>query len=327
MSKTLFICPFSGKVINNRNQIGSYVRYFSKKHNISCDELKYKIYCTTFGPQAENVEFRNLYLNNKWSLVDFAKNWKCSYVVPLFLIKYHQCQKRTLREAVRYAGRKAKITNMQRYGVDHIFKVKEFNDKRIATYRKKYGVDNPFKQKDFFEKIEKTFLEKYGRSRKAHVSLMSKAAWAKKTQDERNKWLDTSIMATLTKKSSRISKIELLVGKALLELGIKIESQYRIGRLYFDFYIKDINIVIEVNGDYYHANPLFYKKNDYIQKIKKTAEEVWIRDAEKKRKAEEKGFLVLTLWENDVKLLSNKELEIYIYECLQNYKNKQNPET
>ena len=80
---------------------------------------------------------------------------------------------------------KAKQTCLEKYGVDNIFKSKQFKDylkqynlehygveyttqaeeikqKKVATFRKKYGVDVPAKNPTIRQKMKDTFIERYG---------------------------------------------------------------------------------------------------------------------------------------------------------------------
>ena len=51
---------------------------------------------------------------------------------------------------------------------------------------------------------------------------------------------------------------------------------------FYDF--KFGNIILEINGDYYHANPRFYNENDKltIHHITYKAKEIWYNDLLKK---------------------------------------------
>lgn len=71
-----------------------------------------------------------------------------------------------------------------------------------------------------------------------------------------------------------------------------------------DIYFPELRIGIEYNGDYWHANPEFYKKDDII--IYKTAAEIWEKDELKKQLCKDKDINLITIWENDWK---NKEKE------------------
>lgn len=86
-------------------------------------------------------------------------------------------------------------------------------------------------------------------------------------------------------------------------------------RYYADFYIPDTNIVIEVNGDYWHANPTIYGEgHDQIPLSNSQIEQI----AKDKKKLEDfikYGFQVIVLWEKDIyedcnKLLKNNVLTL-----------------
>ena len=66
--------------------------------------------------------------------------------------------------------------------------------------------------------------------------------------------------------------------------------------------------LIEFQGDYWHCNPKIYNE-DYINKTtKKTAKEIWIKDANKKRVAEKFGYSVFYVWESDYRADPAQEL-------------------
>lgn len=61
--------------------------------------------------------------------------------------------------------------------------------------------------------------------------------------------------------------------------------------------------LIEINGDYWHANPLQYNANEAISYPKgiKKASDVWEQDSRKIRYAESRGFQIIVLWESQIK--------------------------
>lgn len=65
-----------------------------------------------------------------------------------------------------------------------------------------------------------------------------------------------------------------------------------------DIYLPDLHIGIEFNGDYWHANPLYYKETDIVYEGK-TAQEIWNRDLFKKHLCEEKHIKLITVFETD----------------------------
>jgi hypothetical protein len=57
---------------------------------------------------------------------------------------------------------KKKNTLLERYGVDHYSKTKEYVDKVKSTSISRYGVDNFAKTDEFVQKSKKTFMDRYG---------------------------------------------------------------------------------------------------------------------------------------------------------------------
>ena len=72
-----------------------------------------------------------------------------------------------------------------------------------------------------------------------------------------------------------------------------------------DFLIKELNLIIEFNGTYWHCDPRIYEKNYINQKKGLKAESIWKYDNDRKDFLESLGYKVLVLWELDYK--SNKE--------------------
>ena len=59
------------------------------------------------------------------------------------------------------------------------------------------------------------------------------------------------------------------------------------------------NKIIEINGDYWHANPKLYSADFYNKSEQMVAEEIWLYDKLKYKFAESKGYSVYTIWESD----------------------------
>jgi G:T-mismatch repair DNA endonuclease (very short patch repair protein) len=96
------------------------------------------------------------------------------------------------------------------------------------------------------------------------------------------------------KKYSEIDTIpEIITENILLKLKIKYQKKINIGYYNCDFVVN--NIIIEVQGDYWHGNPKFYNSFDKIQ------EKNINRDKRKLKFLQSKGYLTLYLWENDLK--------------------------
>jgi len=75
----------------------------------------------------------------------------------------------------------------------------------------------------------------------------------------------------------------------------------------YDFTDLNRRKIIEFQGDIYHGNPMIFNENEMPNPFKKdkTCKELWEFDEKKKKVAEENGFEVLQIWENDYR--NNKE--------------------
>lgn len=85
----------------------------------------------------------------------------------------------------------------------------------------------------------------------------------------------------------------------LKENKIRHQKQYwqRDGKriFFYDFILWDYNILLEVDGDYWHANPKFYTTMNESQK--KTV----ANDKHKERLAKERGFVIFRAWQSELK--------------------------
>jgi very-short-patch-repair endonuclease len=79
---------------------------------------------------------------------------------------------------------------------------------------------------------------------------------------------------------------------------------------FYDFECKELKKIIEFNGDYWHANPKFYEKNETIRDISCT--DIWNKDLIKINVAKSKGYQILIVWEKEVK----DNIENIIKECV-----------
>lgn len=84
-----------------------------------------------------------------------------------------------------------------------------------------------------------------------------------------------------------------------------------LGFIFLDYYIKELNIVIEFNGDMWHANPNKYKDDDIIPILNKTAKEIREKDNIRYNKLKEKyNFNIIVIWENSLPNISDLLIDI-----------------
>lgn len=100
------------------------------------------------------------------------------------------------------------------------------------------------------------------------------------------------------------TKPELIFESYLKELNIKYRKQELFGFYSFDFYLIDLDIYVEVDGDYWHSNPKIYNY-DILSK-----RQILIVNKDKKKNnfMKIKNKILLRFWENEI--LNNKEFII-----------------
>lgn len=98
------------------------------------------------------------------------------------------------------------------------------------------------------------------------------------------------------------TKPERIIRELLIELGIEFQREKYILHQKFrvDFLLPDKK-VLEVNGDYWHANPKIYDYNFLTTTQKSNV----VRDIEKNRFIADNGYKLLEVWEYDI----NRNLE------------------
>lgn len=216
---------------------------------------------------------------------------------------------------------KIKNTNLKKFGVE--FPLQQLKKENSEIYQKisqtcinKFGVDSPLKNKEVREKIKQTNIQKYG----VDNPLKNKEIW-KKSQDNR-----------------QISSKSKLENNFLNYLKLKYESddiitQYKSKEYpyYCDFYIKSINLYIEIQGHWTHNDHPFdinnlndqlimdiWRTKSLSDKYYKNALNTWtIKDVEKRNTAIQNNL-------NYLEIFGKTDLNKYI-DIFENYiKNMEN---
>lgn len=86
--------------------------------------------------------------------------------------------------------------------------------------------------------------------------------------------------------------------KILKELKVEFEVQKIVGNKIFDFYIPHINLLVEVDGDYYHANP----EKINLENVNRMQAKNMRNDKFKDSLALGLGYRIERVWENDLKI-------------------------
>ena len=103
------------------------------------------------------------------------------------------------------------------------------------------------------------------------------------------------------------TNIEKKVEEYLIEKNINYKYNFILEKYQFDFFLKDYNIIIEVQGDYWHANPKYYSDTDInLRKLNRTQIYKIEQDILKKELIKNK-YEIIYLWETDIKNKTYKE--------------------
>jgi len=123
-------------------------------------------------------------------------------------------------------------------------------------------------------------------------------------------WMSKNVLPT----KSKNTKIELMVQTMLDELRVEYKTQFPVLHYLCDVYVQSLNLIIEVNGNYWHANPSIFKSDDIIGHKKTLAKELWHNDERRVNELIEMGYKVLVLWESDIKKMNSTQLKTLIDE-------------
>lgn len=92
----------------------------------------------------------------------------------------------------------------------------------------------------------------------------------------------------------RNTKPQIIVNEILDKNNILYKNEFRCGNYLIDNYLFDFNLMIEVQGDFYHCSPIYNKKNSREDKILK-------KDKNKNTYVKKKmNINILYLWEKDI---------------------------
>lgn len=208
--------------------------------------------------------------------------------------------------------------------------VKELNHLKneMKLLKKCGGVDNVFQAQEIIDKInsDELCIKRHGCTRKELISSKLKEKWKKYTSKEKEEHLNRSLWScnsrvNLNKRTFNTSNLELKVQSYFEQLKIVTIKQYKINvssnkNKFYDLFIKEENLLIEINGDYWHANPKKFNENDFIKypgKIIK-AKEKWIEDEEKRKIAVQNGYRIIYFWEDELKTIKNVNEFLILYQ-------------
>jgi len=164
--------------------------------------------------------------------------------------------------------------------------------KKNETNLDKYGAECILSVKEFREIANNTCLLKYG---KTSFQLMREGL-----------------------KKTKGTNIEIKISNILIENKIKFQTQYDVyyGNKFktYDFYLIELNLLIEADGDYWHVNPIKYNELSILTEIQIKNKE---NDEFKNKLALEKGYNLERFWEMEIK---KKNFKFLLANVIKKYK-------
>lgn len=96
------------------------------------------------------------------------------------------------------------------------------------------------------------------------------------------------------KSKIKYTEPERAVQTILTKLGIGYTTQYQVETKFYDIYIPKLNLLIEVDGTYWHAKDIEYSKMNKIQ------QKSYLNDKIKDGLATKHGFKLIRIWEDEI---------------------------
>ena len=185
------------------------------------------------------------------------------------------------------------LTYEEFYGTKRGVEIKKEISKKTKGRKGLIGIENPMYGKTPWNKNRKlTENEKIKQSKAA------KKYW-NSLSDEDLKLRKDQLSKEWVIKRDKYKEIDTIpekhVEKILIEEKIKYKKKKNIGYYNCDFVVE--NTIIEVQGDYWHGNPKLYN----LENFDKIQLKNHYRDIRKKKYLTDKGYVLLYLWEFDIK--------------------------
>ena len=224
-------------------------------------------------------------------------------------------------EGIKIKFDKAAKTNLEKYGSENPFGSPIIIEKLKRTWKEKYGVENPYAAEEVKNKIKQTLINRYGADHPQHSDIIKQKTAETNIKLYGNKmYLQSNIalkriyqerMHNDSKYTKYISKIEYSIIQYLEQnFPNDFEFQYK-SELYpfnCDFYIKSLDLYIEVQGTWMHGGHPFDENNqEDINKLnfwkeKNTKQyiyacDIWtIKDVEKRNIAKQNNLNYLEIF-------------------------------
>lgn len=301
--------------------------YFNEQIKIIKNIVKTEKICSIYTMQKHIRMLKSINFTGDWEerfrkIVALPKR---GYTLQRCIVMYgEELGRKKWKE---YCDRQA-YTNSQEYKKMSDLEFKKYNKSRAITKEnmiKKYGAEKGLKKfLDYCDKQAYTnsldyFCKKYGKAKgemkwkdlnisKGHsYDAYIKKYGKSKGEEKYIKYMNSFphvFYSNISKELFERLDNYFHFSKVYYEPKTKeFGKYYKEGKRYYfyDFVLPEIKLCIEFNGDYFHANPKFFKECDTPNPYNKTltAKEIWEAGECKNNVIIKCGFELLKVWESD----------------------------
>lgn len=248
------------------------------------------------------------YIKKYWQTLPLHK--PCEVCKENIVYKYQTCSKECRNKLEhKHKGKQKPEGFMSK---EHKDKIGKSNLNRIVS--KETG-DKISKSSKGISRNKNRLSPMFGKEQSKYQKQKVKERFLKYYKEGNRPWSESHshTLETIEKifKKRKINKLEKFVSYILDKNNIEYNHQFFLSKegicKSYDFKIKDKNILLEVDGDYWHGGPSL---NKHFYKL----EEVKQNDLFKDQFAKDNGFILLRFWESDIyenpELIINKIREI-----------------
>lgn len=316
-------CEICNKPFDDLAKLQRHISYMHK--DVMTAEQYYKTVlhimpnkCPVCGENTDFVSFTSGYktLCNK-------RSCNVAYTNPMVLSSYmyHGCSEEEARK---------KLSEYQQANANKVKRTAEYYDKCFSN-RIGFWIAKGFSEEDAKKKVterqnttsldafQKVYGEEGGLIAFENRKMKYRKTWNAHSNEEKEKInrsrgktfkelvnlygenKASEIIAKRFHKIGCVSKMEKEIVNEIKKRFPNAKTQLRIKNELGKFYYYDCvidGVIIEVNGDYWHANPAIYEPNSKMYSGL-LAEEIWYFDECKKTTAEKAGYMIFYIWEND----------------------------
>lgn len=262
------LCGFS--IVHNKQ--GRFTSHLKYEHHLDLNEYLVKYFYTD-----KDLECSNPNCNKKVSLRRGKPNQYCSNVCIRKLSRQRKCEacgeefeKEDLR--VKTFGPECKTA---------------LKSKKVKAWHKQM---DPEVKKTRFQNI----IAKTAKTRRENNTPSWNSGKTGVYSTETIEKIRQAALLQFENGDFKKTTIEKIVEDLLIEMNIDFTYSFILEKRQYDFLLRSFNILIECDGDYWHANPKFYPKPEPWQIERQRIDE------EKNRIASENKYTILRFWEDEI---------------------------